>query len=95
MKCKLHRYWEEVRPYSGLIEAYWNVNKYIDMERLVDGLGLIEAYWNVNLFSIVMPNIENNGLIEAYWNVNQGVNEESVEVKLGFNRSILKCKYWR
>ena len=32
------------------------------------------------------------GLIEAYWNVNSDKLDVSYAYKLGFNRSILKCK---
>ena len=61
---------------SGLIEAYWNVNWDVEIERVTPSLGLIEAYWNVNIQEIIQQNRKERGLIEAYWNVNEPNKQE-------------------
>ena len=56
--------------------------------------GLIEAYWNVNNISDERPNSSVCGLIEAYWNVNIIHFILVLTYTQGFNRSILKCKFY-
>ena len=70
MKCKCKTTLIPEVAVQGLIEAYWNVNNYLDTILKPQLAGLIEAYWNVNFILYIDYITQVQGLIEAYWNVN-------------------------